>query len=59
MILRFNRRNVARVRSLIDRLNAAVLESPPSRDASRREIIATPLTPEQEAAEDHDAEGSA
>jgi uncharacterized protein (TIGR00730 family) len=59
VILRFNRRNVARVRSLIDRLNAAVLEAPPSRDASRREIIATPLTPEEEEAEDHDAEGSA
>ncbi len=54
VVLHFNRRNVARVRALIDRLNGAVLEPPPSRDASRREIIATPLTPEEEQAEEED-----
>jgi uncharacterized protein (TIGR00730 family) len=54
VVLQFNRRNVARVRALIDRLNGAVLEPPPSSDASRREIIATPLTPEEERAEEDD-----
>ncbi len=41
---------------LIDRLNGAVLQPPPSHDASRREIIATPLTPEEEQAEAEDDE---
>jgi hypothetical protein len=54
VVLHFNRRNVARVRALIDRLNGAVLQPPPSSDASRREIIATPLTPEEERAEEED-----
>jgi uncharacterized protein (TIGR00730 family) len=55
LTLRFNRRDVGRLRSLIDRLNSFVPdEASPATDASPHEIVARELTPEAEVAEERD-----
>jgi uncharacterized protein (TIGR00730 family) len=46
--LDFDRRQVGRLRALIDRLNAATVTPAPARDAATREIIATPMSAEEE-----------
>jgi uncharacterized protein (TIGR00730 family) len=53
--LRFNRRDVGRLRLLIDRLNSFVPDqASPASEAIPREIVARELTPEAEVAEERD-----
>lgn len=55
MTLRFNRRDIGRLRGLIDRLNSFVPdEASPATEAIPHEIVARELTPEAEVAEESD-----
>ncbi len=55
VVLRFNRRDLGRMRALIDRLNSFVVErAAPAEDASPHEIVAGRLPPEAERAEEDD-----
>jgi uncharacterized protein (TIGR00730 family) len=54
--LRFNHRNVGRLRQLIDRLNSFVQEASPPGDASPHEIVAAELPPEAERAEQEEGQ---
>jgi hypothetical protein len=51
IMLRFNRRNVGRLRQLIDRLNSFAGEAAPPGDATPHEIVAGELSDEAERAE--------
>ncbi len=50
--LAFNRRDVGRLRMLVDRLNALVADHAPAREASPREVLEEVLPPEAERAEE-------
>jgi uncharacterized protein (TIGR00730 family) len=52
--LQFNRRNVGRLRVLIDRLNSFVADRPSPLEASPHEIVAGQLSPEARLAEQED-----
>ncbi|UCE86422.1 MAG: LOG family protein [Deltaproteobacteria bacterium] len=54
VVFHFNRRQVGRLRELIDRLNALAPDQPPSHEASPHQIVAGALTPEAERAEQDD-----
>jgi uncharacterized protein (TIGR00730 family) len=62
VVLRFDRRQVGRLRGLIDKLNEPTRATPPTRDASSREIIATPMSAaeerEQESEDEEEADPS-
>jgi len=50
--LAFNRRDVGRLRLLVDRLNALVTDHAPAGEASPREVLEEALPPEAERAEE-------
>jgi uncharacterized protein (TIGR00730 family) len=52
--LRFNHRNIGRLRQLIDRLNSFVGEAEPPGGASPHEIVAAALSPEAERAQEEE-----
>jgi len=52
LVVGVDRRSIARLRMLIDRLNELAPSPPPPADAGPREVIAGRLTPEQERAEE-------
>ena len=52
VVLYFNRRNVGRLRQLIDRLNALVPDRSSPREASPHEIVAGPVPPEAQREEE-------
>jgi hypothetical protein len=51
VLLRFDRKQLGRLRQLIDRLNALAEPELSASDASPHEIVAAPLPPEAERAE--------